>query len=183
MVGPVLGRQCIGAARRRGSRLIQPKLLRALSSRTVLPLGAEREVPFHARVLAATNRDLRRMMAEGRFHPDLFHRLFGILLVVPPLSARRRDIPLLIRHFNEAELQFTSGALARLEQRRWIGNVRELEQYVRFLGSWSQAPGSMCRIWSGSALRGSQTGPGTETAQRAPMWHSTRSVPIRTRTP
>jgi len=56
---------------------------------------------------------------------------------VPPLSARRRDIPLLIRHFNEAELQFTSGALARLEQRRWIGDVRELEQYVRFLGSWS----------------------------------------------
>ena len=88
---------------------LQAKLLRALQEREIRPLGATAPVPFRARVLAATNRDLRRDAREGKFREDLLFRLNGLSIVIPPLRDRKGDIPLLLAHF----LQKTSDAVGR----------------------------------------------------------------------
>jgi two-component system response regulator GlrR len=124
---------------------LQPKLLRALEARTVTPLGAHRPVPFSARVVAATHRDLRRMVNEGTFREDLYFRLAVCPVRVPPLRERREDVgPLARAFFKEAlallgELQeddasgpeLDPGALAWLERRAWTGNVRELRNVLQ----------------------------------------------------
>lgn len=113
---------------------MQVKLLRVLQERELTRVGGSEVIKVDVRVIAATNKDLKEEVWQGRFREDLFYRLNVVALVVPPLRERRDDIPLLAQHFlktfasrNEKSIQgFTSGALRRMAQYSWPGNVREL---------------------------------------------------------
>jgi DNA-binding NtrC family response regulator len=117
---------------------LQSKLLRVLQEREFEPLGAERTEKVDVRVIAATNRDLRQMVAEGKFQEDLFYRLNVIPIELPPLRDRRDDIPALVDHFVKKHAQRTGrritrvdeGVLQELRQYDWPGNVRELENTI-----------------------------------------------------
>jgi DNA-binding NtrC family response regulator len=117
---------------------LQSKLLRVLQEREFEPLGAERTERVDLRVIAATNRDLRQMVADGRFQEDLFYRLNVIPIHIPPLRERRDDIPALVEHFVTKHAQrigrrierIDDGVLAALQQYDWPGNVRELENTI-----------------------------------------------------
>jgi DNA-binding NtrC family response regulator len=117
---------------------LQPKLLRVLELREVVPVGATRPVKFDVQVIAATNRDLHREVAAGRFREDLLYRLNTIHVTVPPLRDRRDDIPLFAAHFAAdcAERFDRPGwtlpveAIRRFVDHSWPGNVRELKQTI-----------------------------------------------------
>ena len=117
---------------------LQAKLLRVLQEREFEPLGSERSQKVDVRVIAATNRDLRQMVAEGRFQEDLFYRLNVIPIRIPPLRERREDIAVLAEHFVGKHAQrigrparrLHESALAVLERYDWPGNVRELENTI-----------------------------------------------------
>jgi DNA-binding NtrC family response regulator len=117
---------------------LQSKLLRVLQEREFEPLGAERTERVDLRVIAATNRDIRQMVTDGRFQEDLFYRLNVIPIHIPPLRERREDIPPLVEHFVTKHAHRTGrrieriddGVLAALEQYDWPGNVRELENTI-----------------------------------------------------
>lgn len=119
----------------------QAKVLRALQENVIQRVGSERDIKIDARVVAATNKDLRHEIAEGRFREDLYHRLAVILIHVPSLNERREDIPLLAEHFlalvcNEhgvPKKEFTDEALLELQQTDWTGNIRELRNIVERL--------------------------------------------------
>lgn len=116
---------------------LQAKLLRVLQEGVVEPLGRRRQA-LDVRVIAATHTDLEASMAAGGFRRDLYYRLAGVTLQVPPLRARREDIPELVRHFLRRAVDrhgndvrgVTRGALARLVDHPWPGNVRELQHTV-----------------------------------------------------
>jgi two-component system, NtrC family, response regulator AtoC len=120
------------------SPALQSKLLRVLQEREFEPLGAERTEKVDVRVIAATNRDLRQMVAEGKFQEDLFYRLNVIPIEIPPLRERRDDIPSLIDHFVRKHAQrigrrierIDDGVLTELQRYDWPGNVRELENTI-----------------------------------------------------
>ena len=120
------------------SPALQSKLLRVLQEREFEPLGAERTERVDVRVIAASNRDLRQMVAEGTFQEDLFYRLNVIPIELPPLRERRDDIPPLVDHFVRKHAQRTGrpierldeGVRAALQQYDWPGNVRELENTI-----------------------------------------------------
>ena len=117
---------------------VQAKLLRVVQEREFEPLGAERTQKVDVRVIAATNRDLRRMVGEGTFLEDLFYRLSVIPLAIPPLRDRREDIRVLAEHFLRKHAARTGlrverveeAALAALAAYDWPGNVRELENTI-----------------------------------------------------
>ena len=117
---------------------LQSKLLRVLQEREFEPLGSERTQAVDVRVIAATNRDLRQMVAEGRFQQDLYYRLNVIPLHIPPLRERREDIPLLVQHFIGRHAQragkriqgIEPAAMEELRKAEWPGNVRELENTI-----------------------------------------------------
>jgi two-component system, NtrC family, response regulator HydG len=118
---------------------LQAKLLHVLESGTMRDLGASREREIDVRIVAATHRDLRRLVAEGRFREDLLYRLEGVAVEVPPLRQRREDILLLAEHFLAAARarhpgatveRFSSQAARALLDYGWPGNVRELEHAV-----------------------------------------------------
>jgi two-component system, NtrC family, response regulator AtoC len=117
---------------------IQSKLLRVLQEREFEPLGAERTQKVEVRVIAATNRDLKQLVAEGKFQEDLYYRLNVIPIVLPPLRERPDDIPVLIDHFVEKHRQRTGKRIERIEPDvvdalrayNWPGNVRELENTI-----------------------------------------------------
>jgi transcriptional regulator with GAF, ATPase, and Fis domain len=114
---------------------LQAKLLRVLQEREFEPLGSERTERVDVRVIAATNRDLRQLVADGKFQEDLFYRLNVIPIEIPALRERREDIPVLVEHFIRKHAQRTGkridrvedGVLAAVQQYDWPGNVRELE--------------------------------------------------------
>jgi transcriptional regulator with PAS, ATPase and Fis domain len=117
---------------------LQAKLLRVLQEREFEPLGSERTQRVDVRVIAATNRDLRQMVSEGKFQQDLFYRLNVIPIAIPPLRERREDIPVLVEHFLRKHSQragkraerVEEGVLASLQAYDWPGNVRELENTI-----------------------------------------------------
>ncbi len=117
---------------------LQGKLLRVLQEREFEPLGSERTEKVDVRVIAATNRDLRHMVAEGRFLEDLFYRLHVIPIAIPPLRERREDIVPLSEHFVRKHAQrcgkrvdgLDADAMAVLQAYEWPGNVRELENTI-----------------------------------------------------
>jgi DNA-binding NtrC family response regulator len=119
----------------------QAKVLRALQENMITRVGADKDIKVNVRVIAATNKDLKTEIAEGRFREDLYHRLAVILIKVPTLNARRDDIPLLISHFAEkiaAEQgncikQFSKEAVQLLQEYDWTGNIRELRNVVERL--------------------------------------------------
>ena len=120
------------------SPAVQSKLLRVLQEREFEPLGAERTQRVDVRVIAATNRDLKQMVSDGKFQEDLYYRLNVIPIEIPPLRERREDIPVLVEHFVEKHRQRTGkkidtvddGVTAALERYDWPGNVRELENTI-----------------------------------------------------
>jgi len=120
------------------SPAIQSKLLRVLQEREFEPLGAERTQRVDVRVIAATNRDLKQMVSDGKFQEDLYYRLNVIPIEIPPLRERREDIPVLVEHFVDKHRQRTGkkidrvddGVTEALERYDWPGNVRELENTI-----------------------------------------------------
>jgi DNA-binding NtrC family response regulator len=113
---------------------LQPKILRALDSGEVERVGGRAAERVNARVIAATNRDLKAEVAAGRFREDLYYRLLVVLVEVPPLRERGEDVPLLARHFLAAACRknrirpkrISEEAMALLKRHSWPGNVREL---------------------------------------------------------
>jgi two-component system, NtrC family, response regulator AtoC len=120
------------------SMSLQAKLLRALQEREIERVGESRPIKFDARVVAAANTDLKKMVKEGTFREDLFYRLNVIPITLPPLRERREDIPLLARHFvqkscksNNLPLKtLTQEAVRALMAHAWPGNIRQLENAV-----------------------------------------------------
>jgi DNA-binding NtrC family response regulator len=116
---------------------IQSKFLRVLDSGTFYRVGATRKRRADFRLVAATNRDLQAEVAAGRFRKDLFYRIHGVRVVIPPLRERTEDIPLLVEHFSRglpAPKRFTPAALKALADHEWPGNVRELHFAVERAG-------------------------------------------------
>lgn len=119
----------------------QAKVLRALQENVIQRVGGEKDIKVDARVVAATNKDLRKEIEEGNFREDLYHRLAVILIHVPSLNDRRDDIPLLAEHFltitcaehGIARKSFTDDALTELKELNWTGNIRELRNIVERL--------------------------------------------------
>ncbi len=117
---------------------LQAKILRALQEREIERVGGTRTIKIDVRVIAATNRDLKKAVEEGSFREDLYYRLNVIPITLPPLRHRRDDIPLLVEHFiakynrefNRHVRGFSAGATAALYQYDWPGNVRELENVI-----------------------------------------------------
>src|SRR5262245_17468983 len=117
---------------------IQAKLLRVLQEREFEPLGSERTQRVDVRVIAATNRDLKQLVSEGKFQEDLYYRLNVIPIPIPPLRERREDIPVLIEHFIEKHRHRTGKQIDgvddivadALKKYDWPGNVRELENTI-----------------------------------------------------
>jgi DNA-binding NtrC family response regulator len=117
---------------------VQAKLLRVLQDREFEPLGAERTQKVDVRVIAATNRDLRQLVSEGKFLEDLFYRLNVIPIEMPPLRDRREDIPPLVQHFVARFAERTGKAIEGVDEKamteltryEWPGNVRELENTI-----------------------------------------------------
>jgi two-component system nitrogen regulation response regulator NtrX len=119
----------------------QAKVLRALQENMITRVGADKDIKVDVRVIAATNKDLKKEIAEGRFREDLYHRLAVILINVPSLNERRDDIPLLILYFAEkiaseqgnAVKEFSTKAIKLLQEYDWTGNIRELRNVVERL--------------------------------------------------
>jgi len=119
----------------------QSKVLRALQENLINRVGSDKDIKVDVRVLAATNKDLKKEIEAGRFREDLYHRLSVILIHVPPLKDRKEDIPLLLDKFLEdiaqengsAKKKISKEALARLQELPWTGNIRELRNVVERL--------------------------------------------------
>ena len=120
------------------SQAVQIRLLRVLEEKVYEPLGSTKQIKTNARVIAATHRDMEKLVQEGRFREDLYFRINVIKMVLPPLCERREDIPLLvdhfIQHFNDMTgrkiVGMTQEAMAALMLYDWPGNVRELENAI-----------------------------------------------------
>ena len=119
----------------------QAKVLRALQESMITRVGADKDIKVDVRVVAATNKDLKVEIAEGRFREDLYHRLAVILIKVPALNDRREDIPMLIAHFADkiaseqgnSVKRFSLTAIKLLQEYDWTGNIRELRNVVERL--------------------------------------------------
>jgi transcriptional regulator with GAF, ATPase, and Fis domain len=130
---------------------LQPKLLRVLESRTIKRLGEHEHRPIDVRLVAATHRDLRRMVNAAAFREDLYFRIAVLPLVLPPLRARKDDIPLLFRHFLGDRQPVEPVSPRELAEMPWLGNVRELRNFVE----------RACAIGAKDALQSSRASGGT----------------------
>ena len=132
----------------------QAKVLRALQENRINRVGSEKEIKVNVRVIAATNKNLLKEIENGKFREDLYHRLAVILIKVPPLSERKKDIPLLIEYFVENlsvdqgvdKKNFSEGALQKLMDYPWTGNIRELRNVVERLMILGSNPVSVIDI-------------------------------------
>ena len=122
----------------------QVNLLRVLQERQIRRLGTNIQVPVDVRVVAATNRNLKEMIAAGTFREDLYYRLGVVTIHLPSLSERREDIPLLVSHFlngfnrrNNRKVTIDAEAVSRLAKMQWPGNVRELQNVIERLAIFS----------------------------------------------
>lgn len=119
----------------------QAKVLRALQEGLIQRVGADKDIKIDVRVIAATNKDLKKEIEEGRFREDLYHRLAVILIKVPALNDRRDDIPMLIEHFTQKiaseqgtqQKKFSTQAVKLLQEYDWTGNIRELRNVIERL--------------------------------------------------
>ncbi|MFN0730100.1 sigma-54-dependent transcriptional regulator [Polaribacter gochangensis] len=119
----------------------QAKVLRALQESRISRVGSDKDIKVNVRVVAATNKDLKKEISEGRFREDLYHRLAVILIQVPALNDRREDIPLLVDFFSQkiseeqggAKKSFSKEAIQLLQEYDWTGNIRELRNVVERL--------------------------------------------------
>lgn len=119
----------------------QAKVLRALQENLIQRVGADKDIKVDVRVIAATNKDLKKEIEEGRFREDLYHRLAVILIKVPALNDRRDDIPALLEHFankiaeehGNTVKNFSKNAIKLLQEYDWTGNIRELRNVVERL--------------------------------------------------
>ncbi len=119
----------------------QAKVLRALQENKISRVGGDKEIKVNVRVVAATNKDLKKEIEEKQFREDLYHRLSVILIQVPPLSQRKEDIPLLVDKFlqdiageyGSSKKSITDGAIKELQKQPWTGNIRELRNVVERL--------------------------------------------------
>jgi DNA-binding NtrC family response regulator len=119
----------------------QAKVLRALQENRITRVGGEKDIAINCRILAATNKDLRKEIEQGNFREDLYHRLSVILIHVPNLNDRRSDIPMLSEHFltmicedhGISRKSFSDDAIEALKQTNWTGNIRELRNIIERL--------------------------------------------------
>ena len=119
----------------------QAKVLRALQESKIQRVGSDKDIKVNVRVVAATNKNLKKEIADGNFREDLYHRLAVILIKVPALNDRRDDIPLLINHFSSkisleqgsVNKKFTEKAIKLLQEYDWTGNIRELRNVIERL--------------------------------------------------
>ena len=119
----------------------QAKVLRALEESKIQRVGSQKDISVDVRVIAATNKDLKKEIENGNFREDLYHRLAVIMIKVPELSKRKSDIPILISHFSKLiskeqgieTKEFNSDSLKLLEDYEWSGNIRELRNVVERL--------------------------------------------------
>ena len=125
---------------------VQVKILRALEERQIERVGSDQAINVDTRLIAATNRDLKEMVAEGDFREDLFYRLFVVVITLPPLRDRGDDILLLLNHYldefsreNSRKIKgFTPKAYDALSSYNWPGNIRELRNLVERMVVLSQ---------------------------------------------
>lgn len=120
---------------------LQTRLLRVLQQKEVLKVGGTKVLPVDVRVIAATNRDLRRMVKEGQFREDLYYRLKVLQIEIPPLRDRREDIPLLTRYFLERRnypFALSDDVMNSLVRYEWPGNIRELENTIEYISIMSE---------------------------------------------
>jgi DNA-binding NtrC family response regulator len=119
----------------------QSKVLRALQENLINRVGSDKDIKVDVRVVAATNKDLKKEIAAGNFREDLYHRLSVILIQIPSLKDRKEDIPLLVEKFLEdiaqengsAKKKITAEAISKLKEFPWTGNIRELRNVVERL--------------------------------------------------
>jgi hydrogenase-4 transcriptional activator len=174
---------------------IQPKLLRFLENGEIYPLGKSKAVKTDIRVIAATNRDLSRMVAEGSFRADLWYRINGINIALPPLRDRREDIPMLVHHMlekfskreNKIGIVLAPDLLKALMLYNWPGNVRELanvlEQLVVFTPSGGVSGCSLlhshvkAQLSSSNLSAEASHSPNDREANASPLTRSSRTLP------
>ncbi|MGC9326505.1 MAG: sigma 54-interacting transcriptional regulator, partial [Candidatus Hinthialibacter sp.] len=127
---------------------LQSRLLRVIEEKKVRRLGENSLIPVDVRILAASNADLAHLVETGKFREDLYYRLSGFVIEIPPLRDRKEDIPLLAQHFLEENGRhyekipnsFSAGAIEILMKHSWPGNVRELRIVVDRAAAFTEGP-------------------------------------------
>ena len=116
-------------------------MLRALQENKITHVGGDKEIKVDVRIIAATNKDLKKEIEAGHFREDLYHRLSVIILKVPSLNERKEDIPMLVEHFSTIicseygmpKKKFSDAAISELQKITWTGNIRELRNVIERL--------------------------------------------------
>jgi formate hydrogenlyase transcriptional activator len=163
---------------------LQVKLLRVLQEQEFERLGSTRTIHVNVRVIAATNRDLGRMVEEQEFRSDLYYRLKVFPITVPPLRDRPEDIPLLVRHFAQKFAQrmkkrietIPSEAMKALQTYHWPGNVRELENFIERAVILTQGPDLFVSLAELKRTPGHTTNSGTTTLEQAEREHILKAL-------
>jgi two-component system response regulator HydG len=161
----------------------QAKLLRVLEEKKIRRVGANHWEDITARILLATNRNLEEECQAGRFRPDLFERIRGFTLMLPPLRERKGDIPLLAKHFAAAygqeykcQLELPPGATDILFRYEWPGNVRELRSAVRKAAAYADKGGSISSLILQETIRGRKAPQQKNTVEFDPSTDTWRDV-------
>jgi transcriptional regulator with GAF, ATPase, and Fis domain len=163
---------------------LQPKLLRALQEREIERVGGTRPIPVNIRLIAATNRDLAKMVADKEFRSDLFYRLKVFPVSAPPLRERAADIPILVRHFVSRHARrmgknietIPPEAMAALVAWKWPGNIRELENFLERAVILSRGTHLYVPLAELEAMEEEDEGEGNPTLQAAERDHILRAL-------